>query len=650
MNETRDISTITFVLAAAGFPLLSALVCLAVPKRWIWLAPIVATLCMLAATVAVGFLFARGWQTEAQASVTWFQLGEQSIALTVLADRLSIPMLSMVVLVSLLVHVYSVGFMADDTEVGRYFSFLGFFTFAMMGLVISGNLFVLFCFWELVGFSSYLLIGHWRDRVKAGRAATKAFIVNRIGDVMFIVGLMIVWKNLGSFELSALMSTTSNDTSWLTWVGICFFGGVIGKSAQFPLLTWLPDAMEGPTPVSALIHAATMVAAGVYLLLRIPFVITAPTATVIALVGGVTTLYGGWLALRQYDLKKILAYSTISQLGFMMVAIGAGSEVGAFTHLIAHALFKACLFLSAGAVIHSLYHAAKVQHFDPQDIRNMGGWWWVAPRLTVATGLALAALCGLPLLSGFISKEMIFVPAVHRAMLGQGWLPWLYVVILFASSALTVLYSYRLFATVFLGTTGKVHLDVKPIPPIMQWPISVLAILSLWFFFSWNPTGPGGWLSNMGGVTSAYAHQWHTVFSQATAVMWSSLAWTFAFLALGWWLFTRSELDLAPPRHTLDDLYGKTVVSPVLRASNAIATVDVRRIDALLHLVVYSQVTFAKAAGLVDRYVVDGAVVGMAWAARWIGTIIRRTPGSNVQGYLVWTAIALIIFIFWLLK
>lgn len=638
------------MLAATAFPLLSAFVCLLIPRRQVWLAPVIATLFMLAAMVAVGFLYARGWQAQAQVSLTWFQIGEQTISFTVLADRLSLPMLSMVTLVSLLVHVYSVGFMADDENVGRYFSFLGFFTFAMMGLVVSGNLFVLFCFWELVGFSSYLLIGHWRDRMKAGQAATKAFIVNRIGDVMFIIGLMILWRNLGSFELSALMTTNSEDAGWLTWVGICFFGGVVGKSAQFPLLTWLPDAMEGPTPVSALIHAATMVAAGVFLLLRIPFVITPPTATLIACIGGLTTIYGGWYALRQYDLKKILAYSTISQLGFMMVAIGAGSESGAFTHLIAHALFKACLFLAAGAIIHSLYHAAKTNQFDPQDIRHMGGWWWVAPRLTVAAALALAALCGIPLLSGFISKEMILVPAIHRALLGQGWLPWLYVAFLFASSMLTILYSYRLFHAVFLGSSNKPRIEIQPIPPVMQWPISVLAILSLWIFFAWLPTGPGGWLSNMGGVVSKDELQWHTVFPHGAAVMWLSLSWTALSLGLAWWLFSRSRVDLGPAAFSLDSWYDRWFVTPSLKASNSVAVWDRRRIDSILHLFVYSQVTLAKAAGLFDRYVVDGTVTAIAWCTRSIGNILRRTPGSNVQGYLVWSSVALIIFIIWLLK
>ncbi len=649
MNEARETSILLFVLLALAMPALSCLICLLIPRRIMWLAAITSTLLMVVAVISASILYAKGWHVELTSSINWFAIGDRSLPLSILADSLSLPMLGMIVLISFLVHLYSVGFMADDRYASRYFSFLGFFTFAMLGLVISGNLLVLFCFWELVGFASWLLIGHWRERPEAAAAATKAFLFNRIGDALFIAGLMILWKNAGTFDILSL-NTGRIEGDWITWAGLCIFCGVIGKSAQFPLLTWLPDAMQGPTPVSALIHAATMVAAGVFLLLRIPFILTPATSTVIAVVGSITALYGGWMALQQFDLKKILAYSTISQLGFMMLAIGSGSDEGAFVHLLAHAFFKACLFLGAGAIIHSLYQAAKQNHFDPQDVRNMGGWLPVAPRLFIATSLAAGALSGLPLLSGFISKEMIIVPMIHRALSAPGILPWLFVVVYFLCTLLTVLYTYRMFVSVFFGKRAHPHIEPTPIPPVMQWPVSLLAILSIWIFFAWSPFGPGSWLSHFHGARSVYLSQWSVIFPHSGLVTWLSIAWTALSLILAWWLFTKKEAHATPERYPLDDIYDKVVLTPVLRTSESLARFDKNGIDRVLHLFVYSQVTVAKVAGFVDRYIVDGTVTAVAWVTRQTGNILRSSPGTNIQSYLVWSALALIIFIFWLLK
>lgn len=538
--------------------------------------------------------------------------------------------------------------MADDRHAGKYFAALGFFTFSMLGLVISGNLLVLFCFWELVGFSSYLLIGHWRERPAAAAAATKAFLFNRIGDALFVVGLMIIWNATGHFDL-ATINIANINASHLTIAGVCIFCGVIGKSAQLPLSTWLPDAMEGPTPVSALIHAATMVAAGVYLLLRIPFLLTPLTETVIALIGCATALYGGWMALQQMDLKKILAYSTISQLGLMMLAIGAGSTEGAFTHLLSHAFFKAALFLAAGAIIHSLYTPAKQSHFDPQDIRNMGGWYKVAPKLFIATSLAVAAMCGLPLFSGFISKEMIVVPMYSRALEGQSMLAWLYVIVFFLSSFVTVLYTYRLYSSVFFGKNPHPHADRTPIPPIMQWPVSLLGILSLWIFFSWNIAGPGTWLDHFQGA-KLFDLTWSINFSHVNMALFSA-AWTALALFTGWFLFTKKDLHFEMPGSiTIDKAYDVAIVAPALKASNALTRFDQKGIDGALHLFIYGQVIFAKTVSYFDRFVVDGTVSFVAWLARTTGLMIRRSAGGGIQSYVIWSAIAVIIFIFWILK
>jgi NADH-quinone oxidoreductase subunit L len=622
LSHANDSSILTFVLLAVAMPVVSCILCLLIPKRFMWLSAMAATLLMFVSVIAVGILYAKGWQVEVVKRVPWFDLGGQPNDIIILADHLSIPMLSMVILISFLVHLYSVGFMADDHHAGRYFACLGFFTFSMLGLVISGNLLVTFCFWELVGFSSYLLIGHWRERPAAGAAATKAFMFNRVGDALFIVGLALIYSQLG-FDI------THERKFYAGFGGLLIFCGVIGKSAQLPLSTWLPDAMEGPTPVSALIHAATMVAAGVYLMLRIPFIVT-PFALI---VGAITTLYGGWNALQQYDLKKILAYSTISQLGLMILAIGAGSDEGAFTHLLTHAFFKACLFLAAGAIIHSLYHVAHHGEFSPQDIRNMGGFRTVRPRLFYATTLALASLCGLPLFSGFTSKEMIIVPMIHRAIETGDWLMWTYTGVFFISSMLTVLYCYRLYVKVFFGQHATPYADLAPVPPVMQWPVSILAILSLGIFF-WQFKDPN----------------WHIIHPRETIVASISIGWTLVSLGLAWLLFTRRKVKTVQSKFSLDGLYDNIFVTPSLRLSSSLETFDKKAIDSILHGFVYSQVIIAKVVRYFDRYVVDGSVLFVTRVASGMGNLVRGITGGRIQSYLAWSAIALIIFIFWLLK
>jgi NADH-quinone oxidoreductase subunit L len=647
LNQIQETSTTTFVLLAMAMPAISSILCLLIPKRFMWLAPIFSTLLMFVSVIAAAVLYAKGWHVELSAGIRWFQLGKVPVELTVFIDGLTLPMLSMVVLVSFLIHLYSVGFMADDQHSDRYFAFLGFFTFAMLGLVVSGNLLVLFCFWELVGFSSYLLIGHWRERPLAGAAATKAFIFNRIGDAMFVAGLMITYNSFGTFDIQKI----SVMGPWPALASVCFFGGVVGKSAQFPLFTWLPDAMQGPTPVSALIHAATMVVAGVFFILRMPIILNPGVAEIMAVVTGLTALYASWKALQEFDLKRILAWSTIAQLGLMIFAICAGSRQGAFTHLIAHAFFKACLFLAAGSIIHSLYHVARHNEFDPQDIRNMGGFYKVKPKLFIATTIALAALCGLPLLSGFISKEMMIVPMFRRALETSDFLAWTFVIMFFISSMLTVLYCYRMYVYVFFGPSATPYADLAPVPPVMQWPVSLLAVLSLWIFFSWNVAGPGEWLahfrSHPGNISVA---QWHIIFPLSTVLAWVSFGWTLLSIALGWYLFTYRKTKPRDHQFDLDHIYGVPILAPTLRGANALAKFDRQGIDGGVHLFAYSQVTIAKIAGYFDRLVINGIVSAIAWIARATGNLLRRAGGGQIQSYLLWSAVALIIFIFWILK
>ncbi|MFH2030274.1 MAG: NADH-quinone oxidoreductase subunit L, partial [Bacteroidota bacterium] len=298
-------------------------------------------------------------------------LGELKIDLGIKLDNLTVIMLFVVNLISMLVHHYSVEYMKGDAKYNRYFAYLGIFTFSMLGIVLTDNILMMYIFWELVGLSSYLLIGFWFEKDSASDAGKKAFIVNRVGDIGMFIGILILFATYQTFSFDAIYEKISmgiipfDSGAWLTAAGILLFMGAVGKSAQFPLHVWLPDAMEGPTPVSALIHAATMVAAGVYLVARIFVMLTADAMLVIAVVGAFTSFIAATIALTQNDIKKVLAYSTVSQLGYMIMSLGVGAYAFAFFHLVTHAFFKACLFLGSGSVIHAMHHE--------QDIQKMGG-------------------------------------------------------------------------------------------------------------------------------------------------------------------------------------------------------------------------------------------------------------------------------------
>jgi NADH-quinone oxidoreductase subunit L len=377
-NTTFDLLTGLVLLS----PLASFMLCLLISERYSWLVTITAPVLLLVSTSLSVYLFLTiPTNTSYLIELDWFQVGQYTFNGSIELNRLSILMMPLITVISFLVHLYSIGYMAGDNGIRRYFAMLGFFTFSMLGIVLSDNLLMIFVFWELVGFSSYLLIGHWLEKPAASKAAQKAFIFNRIGDAGFLVGLMIVWANTQTFDLTELLHLPE-IYSWQTAASLCLFCGVIGKSAQLPLFTWLPDAMEGPTPVSALIHAATMVAAGVFLLARVFPLFTPEALNVVAITGILTALLAALCALNQFDIKKILAYSTISQLGLMVTAVGVGSENAAMLHLLTHAFFKACLFLGAGSVIHALRQARSHaclpdrqahENFDVRDIRNLGG-------------------------------------------------------------------------------------------------------------------------------------------------------------------------------------------------------------------------------------------------------------------------------------
>ena len=449
----------------------------------------------------------------------WVDLGSFTLRLSLRLDYLGGLMLLLVHFVALLVQIYSIAYMRHDVNRVRYFAFIQLFIFSMLGIVLAGSLIMMYVFWELVGLSSYLLIGFWYYKSRAVWAAKKAFILNRIGDAAFLTGILMLLHYAGTTDFSILPADLSSvtagrprlseDEGLLTAIGLLLFGGCMGKSAQFPLSAWLPDAMEGPTPVSALIHAATMVAAGIFLLAHIAFLLTPTAQLVIAVIGTITMLHGAWKAMYEWDIKRLLAYSTISQLGLMVLAVGVGSWQAAMFHLFTHAFFKAGLFLSAGSVIHALSPQDAGVRFDPQDMRNMGGLRAVMPRTFICYVVCAAALAGIPLFSGFLSKDAIFAMAfVRAAEAGSFW--YVFPIVAILAAGLTAFYMVRQVWLIFMGKArfAKVSgIHPHESPALMWGPMAVLAAGSLFFWFSVNPLdGFLGWfLAGLGYAPLVHA-------------------------------------------------------------------------------------------------------------------------------------------------
>jgi NADH-quinone oxidoreductase subunit L len=571
-------------------------------------------------------------------SIDWFLLGKHSFAADLALSNRSVLMLATVSFISFLVHVYSTAYMSGDADWKRYFGMLGFFTFSMQGIVLSDNLLLLFIFWELVGFSSFILIGHWTEKPQAGQAASKAFIMNRIGDAGFLIGLMIIWSTYETFSLSALLINGTAPAQ--TAAALCIFCGVIGKSAQFPLFTWLPDAMEGPTPVSALIHAAPMVAAGVYLMVRVFHLFTDDALLVVAITGMITTLIGALAALSQYDIKRILAWSTMSQLGLMVLAIGMGVVDAALLHLITHAFFKACLFLSAGMIIHTIHKAQPAYlHFDAQDIRNMGGIRKKMPITFFAFLISGASLAGVPFFSGFLSKEAILTAVFMHSNVFS----WLMLVVIISVSFLTVLYTFRMIWCVFMGEERTIKALVLKEPEwTMRIPVMILALCSLWLVVSWNPFDFKGWMLPR-DEGSPYA-VWITLFS---------VLWVIAAVVLSWSLFRgRNFKTNAVLRNAffVDKIYQHLARRSIAAASRSVTWIEQRVIDRGIHLLAYAQVIFAHMLAWIDRVFIDGTVNGTARLTGFGGKITRSFQGGNIQLYIFWAVLAIIIFIIWAVK
>lgn len=634
-------ASLWLVLCVPGAPLLSAFICFLLPGKFARVAPWVSSILILISFICSAILLYQFNEEHVLSySWQWFSVNQKTVQVSLLLDGNTLIMMLIVSLVSWLVHLFSTGSMADDGAPGRYFGMLGFFTFAMIGLVMSSNLLVLFYCWELVGFSSYRLIGHWYERPAAAKASTKAFLINRVGDLGFLIGLMILWAWSGTLDIMSL-NFTNMPLHWLTMAGICIFMGVIGKSAQFPLFHWLPDAMEGPTPVSALIHAATMVAAGVFLLIRIESLFTEEAMMVICITGTITAIMGAVGALYQYDIKKILAYSTISQLGFMVMAIGSGASQGGYLHLLHHAFFKAGLFLGAGAIIHAMSQALHIdESMDTNDIRNLGGLRKKLPITFLSFMICAAALAGIPLTSGFVSKEVILTQMTVWTGNEISW-KWIIMGTAWLVTFLTPIYTFRLVWHLFFAKPRH-DLNLVEVPLIMRLPMLVLAIVSLALVISFNPFH----ISSIVNVVM-------TLYP-ATNVSITILSTFVILIALGlaYFLFGRRELPnqnkfLTP--HFYLDHASDYIVSWVDRLSVFSHWIDLKVIDKLIHGFTYLQVSIAWLAGWSDRHLIDGLVNSVAYSAKGIGSMTRSVANGKIQSYLLWALASLVIFILWIL-
>jgi len=623
MSESN---TLQVLLATLLIPVASAGIAFSVKEKYSWLIPIISSVLLLSAAIAILFPLLADNQLIETYSTTWLSLGTTSIQIGISSTPVTRMMAAVVLFVSAMVHIFSMGYMADEKNTDRYFGFLGVFTFAMLGLVYSSNLLITFCFWELVGFCSYRLIAHAQHKPAASLAATKAFLITKAGDVGFLIGLLLVWAQTGTLELTSL--TTSGSIS--TLAGICIFIGVVGKSAQFPLFNWLPDAMQGPTPVSALIHAATMVAAGIFILVQLVPVFTPETLWLITSVGVVSALIGAAGAWLVTDIKKILAYSTISQLGFMILALGLGEVSGAFSHLLHHAFFKAGLFLGAGAIIHAMHQATHHQPgFDVQNIRNLGSLRKHMPFTFIGFAICAAALVGIPGTTGYLSKEIILA-AVHKQNLW--WLEMAVWVIVFA----TPLYIFRLFWFAFLKPTTH-SFSIVEAPWIMRIPVILLAGGSITF------------LVYKGHLSSFATLLLQTQMNVPTGIMIGSIIVTSVALLVGW--LSRNSSVGAGEFILQNFLDGSNTV--FIRFTTSVAglasTFDKKWIDRSIHALAYGKVALAHIVGWTDKNVVDGTIHGVTLAARGLGGITRSVVNGKIQSYLLWAIAGLLIFIIWML-
>ena len=559
----------------------------------------------------------------------WAQIGDVKLTMGVLIDPLAAMMLVIVTLVSLLVYIYSVSYMEHDEGMGRFFAFISLFSASMLGLVVSVNFLQLYVFWEGVGLCSYLLIGFYYHKVSAREAAKKAFITTRIGDFGMLVGILLVQMVFGTMDFIELRMlvppyVVAAGTGFLTVIGLLLFMGPIGKSGQFPLHVWLLDAMEGPTPTSALIHAATMVAAGVYLVARAFFIFSESPFVMdfIAGLGAFTALFAAIIAVTQRKFKSVLAYSTISQLGYMMLAVGVGAFSASMFHLMTHAFFKAMLFLCAGAVMHALH--------DETDITKMGGLWRKMPLTFAAMLVGVLAISGIPPFSGFFSKDEILAAVMHAST------P-LYVMATF-TSFLTAFYMARLLIIAFLGESRSPH-EAHEVDAFMRWPMIMLILLTIvsgaWGYFG----GFSVWINE--GIPHHETIDW-TVAGTSTVL--ALIAFAAAYQIYG-----RHSLRSAMQARSfgflyrvvyhkfyIDELYGYFRERLVYGTALILKWVDEKIFDNIMiglgaYALATSDLLTESANGQAQRYVVvfyTGVLILLCYALYWAIQIIAYWGGA----------------------
>jgi NADH-quinone oxidoreductase subunit L len=568
-------------------------------------AGLVSIVAMTLAFAGALIVWTQQWVTEAKWA--WIPADGGPIATVgILVDPLSSAMLVLVTLVSLLVQIYSLAYLHDEppASLGRYYTYQSLFACSMLGLVLAPNFLQMFIFWELVGLCSYLLIGYWYERPAAARAAAKAFWITKLGDVGFVIGIVLLWSATGTFEFSDLFEKApahADTIKGLSTIMFLIYLGAVGKSAQFPLHVWLPDAMEGPTPVSALIHAATMVTAGVFMVTRTEplFVLVPGVMTVIAWVGAFTALLAATMACVEGDIKRVLAYSTVSQLGYMMAAAGAGAAHAGFLHLLTHGLFKALLFLAAGAVIHAV---------GTNDIFRMGGLFKAMPQTAVVFLVGTLALAGVPPLAGFFSKEAVLEGVLVADLTGP-----------FLMLALTALLTaFYMFRVVFVTFFGRAHAAGHPheAPWLMRGPLWLLAALTVLVGLRWTLEGAGG---------HEETPAWLAPLSVGLALVGFALAWAMyqrRAIAPAGVAAALAPLDyLARRRYGLDALY-----------------------EALYRGVILG---FSRLIGWLDRYLVDGIVNVLSALTLRGGHRLRRIQSGRAQDYVYGVAFGVLLLIVW---
>lgn len=617
----------------------------------------------------IAFYFFMGMSSGSEAQIftlfNWIETGSLSVDIAYRVDQLSIMMTLVVTGVGFLIHVYSMGYMSHDEGYWKFFAYLNLFIFAMLNLVLGNNLLILFLGWEGVGVCSYLLIGFWYGDMSKSDAAKKAFIYNRVGDFAFLIAMFMVFQTVGSLDFDAIFNNLEAFSSEYTFaIALLVFIGATGKSAQIPLFVWLPDAMAGPTPVSALIHAATMVTSGIYLITRLSpmFVMVPEVMLIISIIGALTAIIAATIAITKHDIKTVLAYSTVSQLGFMFLALGAGGFTAAMFHVVTHAFFKACLFLGSGSVIHAMEHVehglhkeGKHVHFDPQDMRNMGGLKKYMPSTYKTFLISTIAIAGIPPLAGFFSKDEILAQTFNAGYGEFGniayFLLWGVGII---TAFLTAFYMFRLTLSTFHGTfkLPKLFKEAEgsekflhESPWTMTTPLWILAIAAIF----------GGLLGIPNFIVESFTHEpakinllhnWlETISADYKIIMSHTVEWIllsvsvlvaaagvfFAFKMYNGDKLEESDAKISKrfgglyqlwsDKYNFDEIYEGLIVRPVVKFSDKVLAVF-------------------------DMKVLDGIVNATAGTVRLFGSLFRYVQTGVVSSYALYFVIGVIVILY----